>query len=133
MIHVCNSVIATELHFDCYIYENTNFQISEKVRTNGPLSSKYEIFEKMFFDPQNLKNVRNPLKISLSQDSWCSHDKQKNVLVPWRIGLNLCFYYSFEICICLCVDRCIDDLFQNPVKVFTLGGMADWFDTQICK
>ena len=47
-MHVCNSAIATELYSDCYIYRNTIFQISEKVRTNGPIFSKYKISEKKF-------------------------------------------------------------------------------------
>ena len=48
-----------------------------KVRNIGPLTPKYKIFGN-FFLIQKLINLRNYLKISLSQDPWCSHNKQKN-------------------------------------------------------
>ena len=69
------------------------FQISEKVPTNGPLLPKYNIFETIFFDSKTLINFRHSLKIWLSQDPWCSHIKKKNLpcaqcVPPWRIGLN---------------------------------------------
>ena len=49
-----------------------------KVRNIGPLTPKYKIFWNIFFNPKTLINLRNYLKISLSQDPWCSHNKQKN-------------------------------------------------------
>ena len=56
-----------------------HWQISEKVRTNGPLSRKYKLLKKNHFNPKTLQNIRNSLKISLSQDPWYSHNKQKNL------------------------------------------------------
>ena len=47
MIYVCNSVIATKLYYDWYIYKNTISQISEKMPMNEPLLPKYKIFEKI--------------------------------------------------------------------------------------
>ena len=47
---------------------NTIFQISEKVRTIGPVPLKNNFFKKNFFNPTTLKNLRCSLKISLSQD-----------------------------------------------------------------
>ena len=47
---------------------NTIFQISDKVRTIGPVPLKNNFFKKHFFYPTTLKNLRCSLKISLSQD-----------------------------------------------------------------
>ena len=41
---------------------------------------KYKIFEKKFFIPKTMVNFRNFLKMSLSQNPQCSHNKQKNLL-----------------------------------------------------
>ena len=49
------------------------------MQTNGPTPSKYKIFEKNLFNPKTLIDFRIFLKISLSQDSWCSHNNQKNL------------------------------------------------------
>ena len=54
MLYVCNLLIATEQYSDWQIYKNIIFQISEKVRTNGLLPSKYKFFEKESFVIQKL-------------------------------------------------------------------------------
>ena len=42
------------------------FQISQKVRTNEPLLSKYKNLEKNVFNTKTMMNFRNFLNISLS-------------------------------------------------------------------
>ena len=56
-----------------------------------PTNTKF--LKKELFNPEVLIHFRNSLKISLSEDSWCSRNKQKNLpraqcAPPWQIGLR---------------------------------------------
>ena len=51
------------------------------MQINGVLPPHYKIFEKEFLNRKTFVNFRNSLKISLSQYSLSSHNKQKNMLL----------------------------------------------------
>ena len=51
------------------------------MQANGALPPNYKIFKKEFLNPKTFVNFRNSLKISLSQYSLSSHNKQKNMLL----------------------------------------------------
>ena len=96
---------------------NTIFQISAKVQPNGSLSLIYETFQKItVFNTKTLINFWNSLKNWLSEDLWCSSNKQKNLvrtqcdLPKWWIelaylrSLKRALYLSY-ICWTLCDSK----------------------------
>ena len=74
---------------------NPIFQISEKVRTNGPIPPKYEIVDKNIFSSKNIDNFYEFSENFTFLRFWCSHNKRKNLQKEspsWRIGLKHYLY-----------------------------------------
>ena len=90
--------LATELYFDWSIYKNTIWcEQKYEQKDHYPRNTKF--FKKYVFNPKTLINFRNSLKNWLSEDPWCSYNKQKSLPraqyvshPPWRKKLSC---YSF--------------------------------------